>query len=113
MLQGEFWITVNVNFLDIGVMEWRKLFGEPGGKHHWRRALSNPTKFYNDMLQTIEITNTDFEATIQKVKTYRDKFVAHLDNKSVMQIPNIEYEIKSVSYLYDYLSRHEYLRLTS
>ena len=41
------------------------------------------------------------------MRTYRDKFVAHLDDANTAQIPKLDITKKSASYLYDYLLANE------
>jgi len=41
------------------------------------------------------------------MRDYRDKFVAHLDTKDIMNIPELKVSINSTTYLYDYLLAHE------
>jgi hypothetical protein len=41
------------------------------------------------------------------MKTYRDKFVAHLVSEEVMNIPKLRVARKSVSFLYGYLLDNE------
>ncbi|MBN2267384.1 MAG: hypothetical protein JW725_03535 [Candidatus Babeliaceae bacterium] len=41
------------------------------------------------------------------MRTYRDKFVAHLDSEEVMQIPQLDIVVDTTSYLYDYLLANE------
>jgi hypothetical protein len=40
--RGNFWRVVIGNFIEICVLEWRKLFADPKGKHHWSKIISDP-----------------------------------------------------------------------
>lgn len=53
------------------------------------------------------MTETEFNSYLTEMRTYRDKFVAHLDLEEVMHIPKLAVTQKSVCYLYDYLLAHE------
>ena len=59
------------------------------------------------MLQSLELTQADFEAYIETMRGYRDKFVAHLDKEDVMHIPKLGTAKKSALFLYSYLLVHE------
>lgn len=82
-----FWRQVNANFLDVGVLEWCKLFGDRKGEHDWRQVVSDPTKFEVDLLQHLGMDRATFEQEVKVIRTYRDKFVAHLDKCNVMDVP--------------------------
>ena len=107
VFRDQFWVNVNGNFLDICVLEWCKLFGDSRGKHYWQKVISNPTTFFNGLLHKLDMTKTEFDTYVNEIRTYRDKFVAHLDLEEVMYIPRLTGVQKSVSYLYDYLRAHE------
>ena len=97
-----FWINVNGNFFDIAVLEWCKLYVEQKGEHHWRKAdFSNPESFLPDMLQSAGISREGFDAHCMETKTYRDKFVAHLDDDPKMYLPFLTVVIDSTIFLYD------------
>lgn len=103
----QFWVTANGNFLDHCVLEWCKLFGEPRGKHHWRKVVTDHNAFFHGLLNALRLTDAQFKAYIDEMRTYRGKFVAHLDLDEIMQIPRLTRARKSVAYLYDYVLAHE------
>lgn len=105
--RDQFWVTANGNFLNICVLEWCKLFGESRGKHCWQKAVSNPPSFFRGLLRELGMTETEFDAYADEMRTYRDKFVAHLDSEEVMHVPKLTAAQQSVSYLFDYLRAHE------
>ena len=107
LLTEQFWINANGNFLDIAVLEWCKLFADTHGKHFWSKVVTQKQDFNRGLLKTLDATQADFEAYVQEVKTYRDKFIAHLDDDEIMQIPLLGFMRKSVSYLYDYILANE------
>ncbi len=113
VFKDEFWVRVNGNFFNSCVLEWYKLFVEAGGKHHWKKVISDPDKFFSGLLNELKITETDFNTYIDEMKDYRDKFVAHLDENNTMYPPWLEVALKSASYLYDYLPAHEDLEDSS
>ena len=104
---NEFWAIVNNNSLDIYLLEWCKLFADSRGKHYWRKVITDHVIFLDGMLSTLSMTEEEFEVYIVEVKSYRDKFVAHLDSDEVMHIPYLDVAKRSASYLYDYLRNYE------
>lgn len=104
---SQFWLTVDGNFLDICILDWCKLFGDNKGKHGWQKVITNKDKFFEDMLKRIECNRNKFTDYIVDVKTYRDKFVSHLDEDNAMHIPSLDIIKDSSFYLYEYLLRNE------
>jgi len=96
----DFWVNANGNFLDLAVLEWCKLFTDRRGKHHWRKVVPDPNVFLPGLLKEIGVDEQEFQDRCKEIKTYRDKFVAHLDDKPKMQIPHLSMVIDSVIYLY-------------
>ena len=84
-----FWLAVLGNFVDISVLEWSKLFGNRNGKYHWQRVLNDPATFIADMPTRIGVSKQSFDTLYETVKTYRDEFVAHLEDKEVTTVPNM------------------------
>jgi len=107
IFKDQFCVTANGNFLDICIMEWCKLFGDTRGKHYWKKVITDKEYFYNSLLNQLKISNTDFDSYIEEMRTYRDKFIAHLDSENTAHIPKLEIAKTSVMYLYDYLLTHE------
>jgi len=100
LVKDDFWVGANSNFLDLAVLEWCKLFADNRGKHHWRKIVPEPDIFLHDMLVNINVTPDAFEQHCEVMKTYRDKFLAHLDDELKMKIPHLTIVINSVFYLY-------------
>jgi hypothetical protein len=107
VFEGQFWINANGNFLDIGVLEWCKLFGEKHGKHRWSKLITNGEMFFSGLLKSLEMNAEQWEAYIKEMRTYRDTFIAHLDLEERMQIPMMDIALKSIIFLYDYVLAHE------
>jgi hypothetical protein len=105
--ESQFWITVNSNFLDHCILEWCKLFADSRGKHHWRKVVTEPNTFWAGLLMTLGLTDIQFETYIVEMRTYRDKFVAHLDLEEIMHIPKLRCAQLSIEYLHDYVLKHE------
>lgn len=107
IIRTQFWVAVNGNFIDICVLEWCKLFGDLRGKHYWEKAISDPKAFKAGLFQDLEMTEAEFSAYVLEMRTYRDKYVAHLDSVARFSIPKLDIAKKSVVYLYNYLLSRE------
>jgi hypothetical protein len=107
VFRGQFLITANSNFLDVAVLEWCKLFGDPKGKHHWAKVVDDRSAFERTLLDDLSLTADQFAAFIKDVRRYRDRFLAHLDDDEKMNIPNLDIIIASVRFLYRYLMSNE------
>lgn len=105
--RDDFWVNVNGNFLDICIIEWCKLFGEKNGKHYWKKVITNQQPFLGGLLNAVGLTREEFDAYIEHMRIYRDKFVAHLDSEDRMNIPELKVARKSISFLYCYLLTFE------
>ena len=90
MRTDEFWKTINGNCLDIAVLEWCKLFADPKGVHHWSKVVNKPSDFERRLLKDVAMSDQDFAEYIKLVRTYRDKFVAHLDDELVLHPPPLD-----------------------
>lgn len=104
---GPFWVNANGNFMDVSVLEWCKLYGDPRGGHYWRKVVTEPTNFFSGLLTHAGITEAHFEGYVNEMRAYRDKFLAHLDSELVMHIPVLAPAQLTASYLYEYLRAHE------
>ena len=51
------------------------------------------------------VTPVEFANLIAKVKHYRDKFVAHLDQDRTMHLPDLEVPKKCIAFLHERLVR--------
>jgi len=103
----QFWVTANGNFLDICILEWCKLFADPKGRHHWRKVIKKEAIFLDGLLNDLNISESELADYTDKVRTYRDKFIAHLDHGNMMHIPQMNIALSSVCYLFDYLRNQE------
>ena len=101
--EGEFWITVLGNFIDVCVLEWSKLFGDDKGKHHWKHIVDNEASFKARLLSTIGITEAQWQQSWEEIKEYRDKFIAHLDSEHTMNVPHMDIPFRMISFFYDEL----------
>jgi hypothetical protein len=106
----QFWNTSHNNFLDIALLEWCKLFGDEKGKHRYSKVVVDPAQFKIELLADLALTDTAFTDYIKQMRTYRDEFVAHLDDKdefNTFYVPDLTIAKTSVIFLYGYLLAQE------
>ncbi|MGA7675969.1 MAG: hypothetical protein WCA78_13105 [Rhizomicrobium sp.] len=53
------------------------------------------------------MTQNEFDSFVMKMRSYRDRFVAHLDDERTMVIPELEATKTSISFLYSFLVARE------
>ena len=102
-----FWRRLNGNFLDIGVLEWCKLFVENRGAYSWKNALADPATFQAALFGHLELSEARWVAYCKGIRHYRDKYVAHLDEVLNGKYPQLDMALKSTKFLYAYLLEHE------
>lgn len=117
-VHNEFWKTVNGNFLDTAVHEWFKAFSDKRSKHHWNKVIpeSSHAAFEHDLLAHLQLAPMPeyigtkleganlFEQFNDRLRKYRDKFLAHLDDELVANLPVTEPMRKGTEFLFDYLT---------
>lgn len=102
-IKRQFWVNANGNFLDVAVLEWCKIFADRNGKHHWKRVVSNQPSFRAGLFARLGMTKREFENYAKPILRYRNKFLAHLDEDKVANIPRLSTALRSTAYLYDHL----------
>lgn len=75
---------------DQRILDWCKLFVERDGKHCWRIIVSNPISFEAALHRHIQFDARQLDELFRKMRHSRDKFVAHLDAETTMDIPELE-----------------------
>ncbi len=95
---GDFWITVNGNFLDICILEWCKLLGDKKGKHDWRKIYPDHKQFKQEMFTELKINQTKIDQIAGSIRHLRNKFVAHLDSDEIMTIPKLDLAKETVEF---------------
>ena len=98
--------TINGNMLDIAVLEWCKLFADRNARHSWRRIVrtdEEQSQFLTHLSRNVGVSTNDWKRYLDVMRVYRDKFVAHLDEENVMNIPNLETALRGVFFLYQYM----------
>jgi hypothetical protein len=101
-----FWRVIYGNLLDTTVMEWCKLFGsdDEGRQHvHWKNLFKDQKDdFRAGLLRHVRASRRQWDDYWKQMKTYRDKFAAHLDpdRREVTHYPELELAIASSGYYY-------------
>lgn len=99
-------MTINGNFLDVMVLEWCKLFVDRE-KHSWRNVVTDQELFLSGLLTHLGCTEEIFDDFLENMRAYRDKFVAHLDNRRQGEIPAMDFAKQSAIYYHRFLLEHE------
>ncbi len=105
----DFWTRANSNFLDVATLNWCILFADQKGKHHWLKAFKTKDNLVNGLYQSIAMTESAFNDELLKVKRYRDKYLAHLDNPAPAPLfyPKTEFMLKSAKHIFETLKSNE------
>jgi hypothetical protein len=103
--QREFWVPAHGNFLDMCVLEWCKLFADYEGEHHWHRIVDDRAGFKKDLYIKLGVRGDAFAKMVEKIKHYRDKFVAHLDEEREMRFPDLKVAREAIVFLYEHLAQ--------
>ncbi|MEX2244314.1 MAG: hypothetical protein WD716_10775 [Fimbriimonadaceae bacterium] len=104
--RGEVWSTVGDNFMRLAILDWCKIFADRKGKLNWRREAPRPETFMNDLLQAIDVSQSDFEIYTTQMRRVRNKWVAHLDPEIYgadprNKTPYLGLALQSLAYFYD------------
>jgi hypothetical protein len=89
------------------VLERCKLLGDEEDKHFWRNAVTDPPAFEASLLAHLGMTASDFVDLAQKMRRYRDRFVAHLDSDAKMDIPRLTAALAANSFYHGHIVRAE------
>ncbi len=106
------WRVVNNNCLDIGVLEWCKLFGDKTGEYYWGNVVTNPVGFKADLLLHLGLDEEAFNQQVNSIRTYRDKWVAHWDLNRIPVASTLEVPNQAVWFYQPYIRKHELLGIT-
>jgi hypothetical protein len=99
----QFLVTAHNNFLDVAILEWCKLFTDRAGVHHWRKSVTDQGAFSAALLAHVRCSEEEYRDYALSIKTYRDTFVAHLDEANDIDIPTMSIARLSTQFLYSWL----------
>jgi hypothetical protein len=102
-----FWRQVNSNCIDLCALDWCKLFADGKGEHHWSKVVADIQAFESGLLGDLGLNVSSFDNYTLAMKTYRNKFVAHLDRGNVMNIPDLGVAQKAVWFLHPHIVAKE------
>jgi hypothetical protein len=105
--QASFWRQANANFLDMCVLEWCKLMADKKGKHFWGRVVADPAQFAAGLHRHVGMNSSAFDNEIRVMRDYRDRFIAHLDDELVMDIPVLDAAQAAVWFYHAQISTRE------
>jgi hypothetical protein len=103
----QFWITVDGNCLDMAVIEWCKLFGDRKGSSCWAKVVTDPSRFEAELHRRLGINTDEFADYVSEMRMYRNKFLAHLDDLHVMDIPFLDRAQEAVDFYHRYVVSRE------
>lgn len=103
---SQLFTTIDGNFLDIAVLEWCKLYGDKRGSQRWSVVVRDGT-FEGRLLQSLGLTDAEFSGYVGEMRAYRDKFIAHLDDDRVMDIPDMRLAASAVKFLHNHIVQNE------
>ena len=105
---GELKITINGNFIDTGVLEWCKLFGDNDQKYHWSNVLPDVEqrrRFKLGLLAHLGCDRKVWEAYRKSMIAYRIDFLAHLNDARELKPPKLDFAVASVAYYHAFVLR--------
>ena len=102
------------------MLDWCKLFGEAKprrkcdepaeyghGHHGWRNIASDVAMFQRGLLTAAEMSEGQFEALIETMRSVRDKFIAHLDLEKDMHFPMLAPAHRAVAFYHAHVVTSE------
>lgn len=104
--RSQFGATVNGDLLDIAVLEWCKLFADRNARHHWKRFVRTDVdqeQFLAGLVEAAGMSLEGWKRYLDQMRVYRDKFVAHLDDQQVMNIPVLDAALSTTFFLYGHV----------
>ncbi|MBV8549135.1 MAG: hypothetical protein JO126_06740 [Alphaproteobacteria bacterium] len=101
--EGEFWLTVIGNFIDIAVLDWCTLFGNHSDKQHWKQLILDHEAFREALKKQTGITPEKWHSSWSEVTLYRNEFVAHLGSENIMHVPDMNIPQSMVEFYYQSL----------
>jgi hypothetical protein len=108
-LKQNYWIAIYNNYIDIVTLEWCKIFGSKKEQTHWKTVVDDPVDFEKDLLSAVKMTSVEWNKYRDETRQYRDKFLAHYDERHFevspgqIKIPDLEGILQSSNYFYIYL----------
>ncbi len=99
-LKLNFWIATFNNAIDLAVLDWIHLFGYHNDELHWKCVISDIEPFRDGLLNYIGLSEKEFNAYWNEIKTYRDKDIAHIQIRPVINVPDMTIALKACDFYY-------------
>ena len=98
-----FWIYVYNNSIDLAVLDWFHLFGYHNDDLHWKQIVDDVDTFRQKLFHHVNMTEDNWKLYREKIKTYRDKDVAHIEVHPTSQVPEMSIALNAAAYYYQYV----------
>ena len=96
--QAHFWVSVSDNSLQQAVVDWCKVFGSNNERTHYSKINAEYVKAFEKAVADENIDLSDYS---KSMKTFRDKFIAHRDEKRKRkEIPYLDSAL-TICFLYE------------
>jgi hypothetical protein len=101
-----FWRVIYGDLTDIAVLEWCKLFGSDDSEKqtvHWKNVIAEKDAFRQDLFSRLNVSTKQWKAYWDDVKKYRDRSVAHHDQRRVeiAAYPKFDLALLSAYFYYE------------
>ena len=102
------WRVIYGNLTDMAVLEWCKLFGSDDEQNqpvHWKHIAPDPEQFRKDLFSNLRIYELKWRSYWTEMKRYRDRVVAHHDQRriEIKNYPTFDIALDSAYFYYDYV----------
>ena len=98
----EIFKIISNSCFNIALTEWCKLFGSERDQSHWKNCNERGFSHINDVLQKVNIPESEFESLKNDIKNFRDKYVSHADINEIekLKVPYLSegFEMVFISY---------------
>jgi len=95
-----FWTTVFNNSIDVAILDWFHLFGYHNDDLHWKQIVKDISTFRSELLATVGLDEQGWILYREKIKTYRDKDVAHIEVRPRSWVPDMAIALKAADLYY-------------
>lgn len=103
-----FWVNANGNFIEIALLEWCKVFGDPKGAYSYKKCVREPDVVHDLLLAAIGKSQQQWDNYVEAMRKYRDKFVAHWDEEvDGALLPEMDIAKDSLVFLLDHCVQNE------
>ena len=87
----DFWRRVNANAIDVAALHWCKLFADDRSRHCWQRVIdSGEHTRVAAALYELRGGEDQYAHEMNRIRAYRDKYLAHLDDETELFNPTTE-----------------------